>query len=382
MASDTTIEWTHRPGTRPRTWNPTRGCSRISPGCENCYAEGIAGRFSGPGLAFEGFATRGKNGGRWTRKLALLDDTLDAPLRWRDPSTVFVNSMSDLFHDALTNEEIAAVFGVMAECPKHTFIVLTKRAKRMREWFEWIARETSGEHAPDPSFLVRTMATNRGVELDQLASSPWPLPNVWCGVSVESQEYADERIPQLIETPAVVRFLSCEPLLGPVDLERYYLQTKLGTSGYPFPYMPREFRTTWLHMLDWCIVGGESGHGARPFDLAWARSIVEQCRGAGVPAFVKQLGAIAYDSERADGEFWSFERWVNKAQSHIGGTGAICIDAKGRRCERGADFRLARDEDAFPVKWHLPLDLASRKGGEITEFPAELRVREFPEVRS
>jgi protein gp37 len=348
MAADTTIEWTHRPGTRARTWNPTRGCSRISPGCNACYAEGIAGRFSGPGLAFEGFATRGKNGGRWTRKLALLDDALDAPLRWREPSTVFVNSMSDLFHEALTNEEIAAVFGVMAESPKHTFIVLTKRAKRMREWFEWIARETSGEHAPDPSFVVRTMATNRGVELDQLASSPWPLPNVWCGVSVESQEYADERIPHLIETPATVRFLSCEPLLGPLNLHAW-----LCAHGHVDGSHPEQ---RWANIceprreIDWVIAGGESGPGARPMELEWARSIVRQCAEANVPAFVKQLGAVPILGESE----WREEG--GRLLSHSGSK---------------------RAPDGF-----VAIAMPDSKGGTFEAFPSDLQVRQFPEARS
>jgi protein gp37 len=352
MATDTTIEWTHRPGTRARTWNPTRGCSRISPGCENCYAEQIAGRFSGPGLAFEGFATRGKNGGRWTRKLALLDDALDAPLRWREPSTVFVNSMSDLFHESLSNEEIAAVFGVMAASPKHTFLALTKRAKRMREWFEWSSSKL------DSAWDICVGAASDAIEEnpphryseESIASfgGPWPLPNVWLGVSVESQEYADERIPHLIETPAAVRFLSCEPLLGPLNLHAW-----LCAHGHVDGSHPEQ---RWSNICDprgeigWVIAGGESGPGARPMELEWARSIVRQCAEARVPAFVKQLGAIPILGESA----WRKEG--GRLLSHSGSK---------------------RAPDGF-----VAIAMPDSKGGTFEAFPSDLQVRQFPEARS
>src|ERR1700722_1847485 len=225
--SRTTIEWTQE------TWNPTRGCSRISPGCEHCYAEIMAARFSDEGMWGHGFAERGKSGARWTRRLALVTDAdfpghgkLDLPLHWREPRRVFVNSTSDLFHESLTNEQIAAVFGVMAACPRHTFQVLTKRAKRMREWFEWVARgaEIEGVFYGTPGAVCAAAAawalTVDGMFDERINNgimAPWPLLNVWLGVSTESQEYADERIHELLKVPAAIHFVSYEPALGPVD---------------------------------------------------------------------------------------------------------------------------------------------------------------------
>jgi protein gp37 len=314
--SKTSIEWTDA------TWNPTRGCSRVSEGCRNCYAERMALRFMGPGQPFEGFAkviaprdSLDRVGGRrngWNGSVKLVPSKLDEPLRWRKPRRVFVNSMSDLFHEALSDVAIATVFGVMRETPEHTFQVLTKRAARMLTW-------TTGMHGAHFSL---------------------PLPNVWLGVSVEDQRTADERIPLLLQTPAAVRFISYEPALGPVDLRPYVaLLDVLCCPRCGF----RTNRKTELDCpndgvalgpdvrLDWVIVGGESGPGARPFDLAWARSIVYQCREASVPVFVKQLGA----------------QWAR-------------IGANHRQIGRHSAKRV------------------SPKGGDPSEWPEDLRVREFP----
>lgn len=214
--NNTSISWTDR------TWNPVRGCSRISPGCGGprgaggCYAEVIAARFSGPGQAFEGYATRSP--AHWTGRVDLLPEKLAEPLRLRTPQRIFVNSTSDLFHEKLSDLDIAAVFGVMAAAPRHTFQILTKRAERMREWFRggWRTVGSFREHA----FYA---ARDRGVELP---GDPWsrkwdgkaPPNNVWLGVSIEDQKTADERIPMLLQTPAALRFVSYEPALGPVDL--------------------------------------------------------------------------------------------------------------------------------------------------------------------
>jgi protein gp37 len=299
---DTAISWTHRPGTRGRTWNPIRGCSRVSEGCMHCYAERTAGRFSGPGKPYEGLVRITKQGARWTGDVRLVPEHLADPLRWREPSTVFVNSMSDLFHEALTNDQIAAVFGVMAACPQHTFQALTKRAKRMREWFRWaggcvdmIACRT------DDALEVAGMGRAERARVDALIgrdqrAAPWPLPNVWLGCSVENQAAADERIPELLATPAAVRFLSCEPLLGPLDLThrapncalvgataRRTFRTNGGRDEAAIPAHLRPPPT-----IDWVIAGCESGPGARPCDVAWLRSLRDQCVAAGVPYFLKQ----------------------------------------------------------------------------------------------
>lgn len=332
MSGPTKIEWTDA------TWNPIRGCSRVSSGCEHCYAERQASRFSGPGQPFEGLA----RDGRWTGRVELIPEKLSEPLRWRKPRRVFVNSMSDLFHEGLTFEDVAAIFGVMAASPTHTFQVLTKRPAAMRRWFDRV--ESQGE---SPDTVVQRQAFRKigeGFPLHPvkgtLKSHPWPLPNVHLGVSVEDQATADVRIPLLLQTPAAVRFVSVEPMLGPVDIDQMWIplwwrpspSTALA-SGMVTPDMP-----AWTRIggaaLDWVIVGGESGPNARPCEVGWIRSIVEQCRAAMVPCFVKQLGARPYDL----------------AGDHM--------------CPNGD----------VPVGCYL--DITDRKGSDPAEWPADLRVRE------
>lgn len=275
MADRTTIEWTDA------TWNPIRGCTRVSEGCRNCYAEIMAARFSDPGQWGHGIARRVKlpDGGtdhRWTGKLELIETRLDQPLRWRAPRRIFVNSTSDLFHEAALDEWIDRVFAVMALAPQHTFQVLTKRPERMREYL-----------AANPGIRIRTEMPRIAGPLPVIEMD-WPLPNVWLGTSVEDQASADARIPHLLATPAAVRFVSAEPLLGPVDLDEIAIprpdlrasviwSALRGWGGAPAK-------------LDWVIVGGESGPGARPMRPDWARSLRDQCVAAGVPFFFKQWG--------------------------------------------------------------------------------------------
>jgi protein gp37 len=259
VSDKTGIQWTDA------TWNPIRGCSRVSEGCRNCYAEVVAARFSGPGQPYEGLARRTSTGGaRWTGKIMFVEKHLEDPLRWKKPKRIFVNSMSDLFHEGVSDHQLDRIFAVMAKAQRHTFQVLTKRPERM---------------------LAYSNARLLGL----------PLPNVWLGVSVEDQKAADERIPLLLETPAAVRFLSCEPLLGPVQ--------------FPLPCIGSRF---WGD-LHWVIVGGESGHNARPCDVQWIRDIVNQCKAAGAAAFVKQLGAYPVSGSFAmaltDGHGGNPEEW-------------------------------------------------------------------------
>lgn len=306
MGDTTAIGWTHRPGTKGRTWNCVRGCSRVSEGCRHCYAEQQAARIvrmgKGKPTPYDGLVRILGGEPRWTGEVRLIPERLEDPLRWKSPSTVFVNSMSDLFHESLTHEQIAAVFGVMAACPQHVFQVLTKRARRMKEWFSWAGTEdldslrSYAQRALDPVITMRYV--DRG--------STWPLPNVWIGVSVENQEAADERIPDLLETPASVRFLSCEPLLGPLDLtlrgsriagwdEDWKYDTLRGAE-WANPHSDVEDGSS--TKLDWVIDGCESGPGARPAEEPWFRSLAEQCREAGVPYFHKQMmvnGKLRHD---------------------------------------------------------------------------------------
>lgn len=274
MSNKTGISWTDT------TWNPVRGCSRVSEGCRNCYAEAQAARIvrmgKGRPTPYDGIVKLVDGRPRWTGRVVLDPAKLAEPLRWKAPRRIFVNSMSDLFHESLTNEQIAAVFGVMAAAPQHTFQILTKRARRMREWFEWLRNQSDPFPAGALDFLD-DVATDELAghydccHLNLMATCRWPLPNVWLGVSVENQDAADERIPELLATPAAVRFLSCEPLLGPVVVPRH--DQSMGPSYSP---------------LDWVIAGCESGPGARPCDVAWLRSLRDQCVAAAVPFFLKQ----------------------------------------------------------------------------------------------
>lgn len=242
MATQTSIEWTEV------TWNPVRGCSRISPGCENCYAERMAHRFSGVGFPYEGLTRVSRSGEpRWTGRLLTISDALGEPLRWKRPRMVFVNSMSDLFHDRVPAEFVKRVFATMHAAHWHTFQVLTKRPERCLE-------------------LARQLA--------------WPS-NVWMGTSIEHNEYV-RRADLLRRVPAAVRFLSLEPLLSSLpDLD--------------------------LGGIHWVIVGGESGPGARPMKLEWVQEIHRACRDAQVPFFFKQWGGIRKKAagRMLDGKTWN-----------------------------------------------------------------------------
>jgi len=227
VATISKIEWTEA------TWNPVRGCSRVSPGCQHCYAERMAHRFSAPGMPYAGLTRRAGNGEpRWTGKVVTLPDALKEPLRWHRPRVVFVNSMSDLFHDGVPSTFIADVFDTMVAANWHSFQVLTKRPERAAK-------------------LAHDL--------------PWPA-NVWLGVSVESAKYL-KRIDILRKIPAAIRFLSIEPLLGPLP----------------------ELDLTGIH---WVIVGGESGPLARPMHEDWVRKIRDTCVNAGVSFFFKQWGGV------------------------------------------------------------------------------------------
>jgi protein gp37 len=312
------IEWTDA------TWNPVTGCTKVSPGCAHCYAETFAkrglGRFAKAPLSSREFTD-----------VRCHEDAIEQPLHWRKPRRIFVNSMSDLFHEDVPDAFIDRVFAVMALAPWHTFQILTKRAERMREYcsaltFErvrvWMNRAADGDELTMPTaaggFVLNfkenltTIArrTKKSIyRFDPLAmptiTPPPPFPNVWLGVSVENQHFADERIPLLLRTPAAVRFISAEPLLGPINLRGWGNPGWVCGRCHEFQSNDHEacrkcgaenpFNDS-IGRLDWVIVGGESGPGARPFDLAWGRSIIEQCKAAGVPVFVKQLGAKPFGS--------------------------------------------------------------------------------------
>lgn len=244
MAEHSKIQWTEA------TWSPTVGCTHVSAGCDRCYAAALASGRLKHLPEYEGLAEHGKFNGT----VRLLEDRLQLPLKWRKPRMIFVDSMSDLFHEAVPDEYIAKVWAVMALTPRHTFQILTKRHARMRSLLSSAA------------FWSQVMG--------QRVPSGWAcLDNVWLGVSAEDQHWADIRIPALLRTPAAVRFVSAEPLLGPINFANL---------------SPHSL----LDELDWIIVGGESGRGARSMHVEWARSIRDQCDAAGVPFFFKQAGAV------------------------------------------------------------------------------------------
>ena len=254
----TTIQWTDE------TWNPVTGCTRVSEGCRNCYIERT------PPFRMGG------------RKLGdpvqLHHDRLEQPLHWKKPRRVFVNSLSDLFHEDVPDEFLEQVFSVMHRTPNHTYQILTKRPQRMRQWFTRSIESWTYSALP--------------------AAPSWPFSNVWLGVSVEDQKTADERIPMLLQTPAAVRWVSVEPLLGPVDLYR---------GGFTFLERLTSPSGTHYGKLDWVVVGGESGPRARPCDFPWIRSILGQCAEVAVPCFVKQLGSsqrITRDHKGGDPSEW------------------------------------------------------------------------------
>jgi protein gp37 len=330
----TSIEWTHRPGSVGMTWNPIRArhketgkvgwaCTHASTGCLHCYAETINKRF-GTGLPFNVPSLD-------QVEFFLDEEMLQQPIRQKKPATIFVGDMFDLFHEAIPAPFVGRIFGMMAKCPHHTFQVLTKRAAYML-------------HVLLPQAdLVRDLFT-------------WPLPNVWLGVSVESPKYKD-RIALLRQAPAAVHFLSIEPQLEDVG------SLQLGDKDCDHPSLDGIDRGTgvgkvweckmcnglfyWKETrpnygdhaptIDWVICGGESGPGARPFNLAWAESLLKQCQAAGVPFFMKQIGSNSY--------------WMSDERLK----------------------RLAAGTDGFTRQ-----SVKDRKGGDPAEWPESLRVRQFP----
>src|SRR3990167_7231005 len=259
VASKTDIEWTDF------SWNVLRGCSRISEGCRNCYAEVVANRFKEPGLPYEGLITKT---GQWNGQVRVIEKLMDQPLRWRKPRRIFVNSMSDIFHENVDDYTIRRIFDVMAQAKQHTFQILTKRVERMHQLLSlWDQVGITGEHFHGH-----------------------PLKNVWLGVSAEDQATADERIPLLLQTPAVVRWLSIEPLLGPVDLTALPSASGIGRHLDALSNAGVDPGALIPSKIDWVVVGGESGPNARPMHPDWARALRDQCQAADVPFFFKQWG--------------------------------------------------------------------------------------------
>jgi protein gp37 len=269
MADKTGIEWTDA------TWNPTTGCAKVSAGCKHCYAERDWARL----VHLPAYA------GRAFTDVECHPNRLDQPLRWKRPRRIFVNSMSDLFHEDIPDEFIDQVFAVMALSPQHTFQILTKRADRMREYLS------------DTLRLEKIYIQWHSVSGSPREAQGWPLPNVWVGVSVEDQGAANERIPLLLETHAAVRWISAEPLIGRVDLCETFGMWWNQTMGCFESFHSSGFNRNphnWAEKaIDWVVVGGESGPKARPMHPEWAQSLRDQCAAAGVQFLFKQWGEWA-----------------------------------------------------------------------------------------
>jgi protein gp37 len=333
MSAGTGIQWTDA------TWNCLTGCTMVSPGCANCYAEKMSKRQQAMARAdIEAGRNAGKkanyldvinDAGRWSGKVNCDEQSLLIPLGWRKPRRVFVNSMSDLFHDQVPTRFIARVFAVMGLASWHTFQVLTKRPERMArllgdEAFQNEIIDVQG----DFSDFADDAAQRYGlVNVYERLKSDWraedhetlPLRNVWLGTSVENQKCADERTEHLRRCPAAVRFLSQEPQLEAI--------THRNLDG-----------------IHWVIVGGESGPSARPFDVAWARSIIQQGKAAGTAVFCKQLGAKVIDNNTTSASHFEAEQcWPDGTRTDYHGV-------------------LLKDSH----------------GGDMAEWPEDLRVREFP----
>ncbi len=369
MGGKTGISWTGS------TWNPLRGCSKVSAGCTFCYAERMAARFGHPGEAYDGTIAytavsssgnaTGKTSaglgdiaasmrGHWNGQIKLVPEALKIPLQWQRPRKIFVNSMSDLFHESVPDEYIAAVFGVMASAHWHTFQVLTKRPERMVRWFADHDLAAAKRHRSAATACLEAAYDRHHILVDDDHHRDWPLPNVHLGVSVEGQHVANERIPLLLQTPAAVRFISAEPLLGAVDIATWLSRRECACDarGDVSPFRPCTEPVACGQRLDWVIVGGESGPRARPCDVAWIEGVVQQCAAANVPAFVKQLGQVPVVAD---------ERWRHRRENE-GWCGHLLNHSNRNRVREGT----------------VPLKFASLKGDTIEEWPKHLQVQQFP----
>lgn len=327
MAGSSEIGWTDA------TWPIVAGCEYVSPGCSNCWAVRDTWRLmhnphAGIRRLYAATVRKTAEGKLvWTGLVRPLPERLIWPLHWRKGRRVFVCSQADLFHKAVPFEFIAAAFGVMAMAKQHTFQVLTKHPARAREFFDWIANDDDGPTLGCVLHAREKCGVEAWAHEPQDDGPAWPLPNVWIGVTVEDQRRADERIPELHRTPAAVRWLSVEPMLEQIDL----------TITVPSEHLARGEKLE-LADLDWVVCGGESAQtrsATRPFDIEWARDLLQQCRAAKVAFHMKQLGTkpVCHVKEGSDGRV-ELPILVGKSSRY---------------------------------KWHEP-----------EHWPADLRVQEFP----
>lgn len=333
------ISWLNIPGYAPATWNPIVGCTKISEGCKNCYAERMANRLAGMPVETKGgkkidsrlaYSSVIENG-HWNEKTAIVDSAINIPMKWKDPHAVFVVSMGDLFHESVPDEWVRKVLEIIYHKPTHIFIVLTKRADRMAQYFA--------------KFKNSNLSQN--------------FPNLWLGVTAENQDQANKRIPVLLQIPAAKRFVSIEPMLGPVKLYRW--------NGF-------DDKNNWTNNLDWIICGGESGPGARPMHPDWVRSLQIKCQEAEVPFFFKQWGEW-YTSycNMVSGvhTFKMFTSYLHFSQKDWVKKGDVVIDLLGKICKTGGDMKNAQ----YPVA--IMQKVGRSKAGDLLDGK---QYHEWPEL--
>lgn len=357
------IEWTHRPGTKSEVWNPTTGCDKISQGCKFCYAEVMHKRLRGMG--------KKKYQHKFLGELQMHEEELLKPLSWKKPRTVFVNSMSDLFHKDVTWMFLDKVFAIMVLTPHNTYQILTKRADVMAHYFAQ-GKDRLVERWEQATYEIGlTGLTDKNDDPDapachvfNLCEQQWPRPNIWLGVSAENQETLDERVPFLVKVDAHVRFISYEPALGPIDCVKYF--------WYPDPHgAPADFLRT--NQISWLIAGGESGQKARPFHPKWFTDIRDQCKAADIKFFFKQYGkwGTRWVNTRTDHPVfkmydsylrWTQKDWVKK--------GDILVDMNGKICHIGKDMQEAK----YPVV--ILQNLGKGESGNVLDGVQHL---EYPE---
>lgn len=340
--SASSIEWTHPPGFDGETWNPTLGCDKVSPGCKFCYAIRSVNRMAGNpnakiAAANAGLVVMTGAGLNWTGKVNSIESRLSIPLKKNKPTAYFVNSLSDLFHKEIADEFIDKVFAVMALTPQHRYMILTKRPERMLAYID--SRAKSIQYWEDAARSLGFTFRFIGADWNEHSTCPFPLPNCWLGVSVENQATADARIPILIKTPAAIRFVSYEPALGPVDFTQIPISS---WKGVPVMANVLQRASIFAAHLDLVITGGESGPGARPFNIAWAQQTINQCAAAGISCFIKQFGAKPVF------------QWSKDADAV------------------GLTLGPVYDDQMYPVR------LKDRKGGSMEDWPEWARVRQYP----
>lgn len=354
----TSIEWTDE------TWNPVVGCTRVSEGCRFCYAFEIhdmrhAAHKAGKAVPAQ-YAKPFK-------EVQLLPERLEQPYHWRKPRQVFVNSMSDLFHPAVPFEFIARVFTTMMGSPKHTFQILTKRPERAAGFLgrcgSWEGYVTHNGEPP-------VSYGGTGIIVGPGADNRWPLSNVWLGTSVEDQEHADKRIPYLLRCPAAVRFLSCEPLLGPITFRIGQLDCQdceHNRNGGTIDRTPEPCDGN-CPQIKWVIVGGESGDHARPMHPDWARSICNQCQSAGVPFFFKQWGEWKPISEMPETEYEPLYEPASKSNPVV--ARRCRVATRGLQFDGREGFHQVDEHIAYQI-FRVGKKKAGRQldGREWSEFP-------------